>query len=269
MKNGESCCYLKNGFVTKIVSFFAIIFMTKNVKELKCFCCGQLHSIDMDDPKKNINCTGCGAKISPVIFDNICEKDMKGFYVILGFFAINALLGGMGGVMLVNGWNFWVTFCMIGVIMYFIGKIFVAKYKITEMNITTHEKTELTDAEPPDSTKFDRLVVDAVQELPQNIKSRLSNVSIVVEDKPSPFLVNKLRLRSNRVLLGVFQGIPMNKKSVWHAGTLPEKITLFQKNIEAICHSEEEMKQRIKKVVRHEVAHYVGFTEEEIRILGY
>ncbi|OHB72125.1 MAG: hypothetical protein A2W17_03190 [Planctomycetes bacterium RBG_16_41_13] len=113
------------------------------------------------------------------------------------------------------------------------------------------------------------MALDAIKELPQNIKTRLENVSIVVEDRPNAPVLEKLKLKSNRILLGVFQGIPLNKKSVWHSGTLPEKITLFQKNIESVCHSEEEIKQRIKKVVRHEVAHYVGFSEEEIRQLGY
>lgn len=50
---------------------------------------------------------------------------------------------------------------------------------------------------------------------------------------------------------------------------MPEKITIYQKNIEAISHSDEEIKHRIKKVVRHEVAHFVGFTEEQVRRLGY
>ena len=50
---------------------------------------------------------------------------------------------------------------------------------------------------------------------------------------------------------------------------MPDKITIYQKNIEAICGSDEEIKNRIKKVVRHEVAHFVGFTEEQVKWLGY
>ena len=73
----------------------------------------------------------------------------------------------------------------------------------------------------------------------------------------------------NTSLLGLFEGVPINKRSVWQSVTMPERITIFQKNIEAICNSEEEIKRRIKKVIRHEVAHLVGFTEEEIRELGY
>jgi predicted Zn-dependent protease with MMP-like domain len=50
---------------------------------------------------------------------------------------------------------------------------------------------------------------------------------------------------------------------------MPDKITIYQKNIEAVCGSDEEIKNRIKKVVRHEVAHFVGFTEEQVKLLGY
>lgn len=50
---------------------------------------------------------------------------------------------------------------------------------------------------------------------------------------------------------------------------MPERITIFQRNIENLCHSDAEIKQKIKEVVRHEVAHFVGFTEDGIKEMGY
>ena len=94
-------------------------------------------------------------------------------------------------------------------------------------------------------------------------------MAIVIESRPKSHVSKKLRLTPNRILLGLFQGIPLNKKSVWQSGTMPERITIFQDNIEAVCHSDQEIKHKIKEVVRHEVAHFVGFTEEEITKLGY
>ncbi|MBE7444849.1 MAG: metallopeptidase family protein [Planctomycetia bacterium] len=70
-------------------------------------------------------------------------------------------------------------------------------------------------------------------------------------------------------MLGLFQGVPLNKKSIWQSATIPERITIFQHNVENICRTDEEIKQKIKEVIRHEVAHFVGFTEEEIRNFGY
>ena len=118
-------------------------------------------------------------------------------------------------------------------------------------------------------TVFDQLVTDAMNELPQSLKNRLSNVSVVVEDRPTSAVLEKLGSMKNRTLLGLFQGIPLNKKSVWQPASMPERITIFRKNIENLCRSDEEIKQKIKEVVRHEVAHFVGFTEDEIRELGY
>ena len=243
--------------------------MVKDSEMVKCFHCGQPYRLDEYGQKKSITCSGCGMEIVPLITEKIREKDTKGLCVMLGFFAIVALLGALGGVMMVHGWDFWVTFAIIGGIIFFVGKIFMGKYKISEYGeylsnerLPEHPGIECV-------TNFDRLVVDAIHELPQGLKNRLANVAVIVEDKPSSSVLEKLRLVPNTLLMGVFQGVPLNKKSVWHSGTLPERITIYQKNIEAICHSEEEIKGRIKKVVRHEVAHYVGFTEEEIKGMGY
>jgi len=243
--------------------------MPKDLELLKCFHCGQTYRLDEYGRKKSITCSGCGMEVVPLIAEKIRERDTKGFCLLLGYFAIVALLGALGGVMMVHGWNFWVAFSIVGGIIFFVGKIFMGKYKITE--IGEYSPVEAVQEYPSREcvTNFDRLVIDAIHELPQNLKDRLSNVSVVVEDKPSSSVLEKLRLVPNTLLMGLFQGVPLNKKSVWHSGTLPEKITIYQKNIEAICRSEEEIKGRIKKVVRHEVAHFVGFTEEEIKGMGY
>ncbi len=243
--------------------------MVKDSEMLKCFHCGQPYRLDEYGQKKSITCSGCGMEIVPLITDKIRERDTKGLCVVLGFFTIVALLGALGGIMMVHGWSFWVTFTIIGGIIFCVGKIFMGKYKITE--IGEYLPVEAVQEYPTNEcvTNFDRLVIDAIHELPQNLKERLSTVSVVVEDKPSSSVLGKLRLLPNTMLMGLFQGVPLNKKSVWHSGTLPERITIYQKNIEAICRSEEEIKGRIKKVVRHEVAHYVGFTEEEVKGMGY
>jgi len=236
---------------------------------IKCFNCGQTNRLGNNVQNTEIICTGCSKKIQPLVFDKISEVDKRGFHALLGYFSIIALTGVMGGVMMVHGWSFLFTFTVLCGIVYLIGKIFMSKYKIIEIEEYLPDKLEQDNTEAHCSSNFDRLVVVSVNELPEKIRKCLKDVSIVVEDRPNPFVMGKLKLKSNQVLLGLFQGVPLYTKSVWHAGTMPDKITIYQKNIEAICGSDEEIKNRIKKVVRHEVAHFVGFTEEQVKWLGY
>lgn len=243
--------------------------MTKDTTVLKCFYCGKPYYLDNYNEKKSVTCQSCGSEMIPFTVEKVQKKDTKEFYVLMGFFAIAALLGALGCIMLVQGWNFWVTFAMVGGIVFLTGKIFVNKYKITEMDESLSSETVSESSDTEYTTGFDRLVMDAIHELPKDIKDYLSTVSIIVEDRPNNSLLEKLRLRPNISLLGLFEGVPLNRRSVWQSGTIPERITIFQKNIEAISHSDDEVKQKIKKVMRHEVAHFVGFTEEEIREMGY
>lgn len=243
--------------------------MEKDLGLLKCFCCGKVFHPDEYSQNRGMKCLGCGMELVPLVADTTILQETRGLWVLLGFFTIIAFLGAIGGVMLVHGWNVWVTFAMAGGMTYLIAKIFMSKYQIVEIDTYVLKEMAPEEHDGKHKTVFDQLVVDAIHELPQKVRDHLSNVSIVVESKPGIPIVEKLKLASNTTLLGLFQGVPLNKKSVWQYGAMPERITLFQENIEKLCRSDEEVKERIKKVVRHEVAHFVGFNEEEIRKLGY
>lgn len=243
--------------------------MEKDLEVLKCFHCSKAYQRDEYSLHKSMACGGCGMELVPLVADKKIPGDTKEFGVLAGFFTVIAFLGALGGVMLVHGWNFWVTFAMIGGMTYLIAKIFTGKYTIIEIDKHVSRELSPEDLGVNPVTVFDQLVVDAIKEMPQRLRDRLSNVSIVVEDKPNSHILEKLRLMSNTTLLGLFQGVPLNKKSVWQSVTMPERITLFQKNIEKVCRSDGEIKQKIKEVIRHEVAHFVGFTEEEVKKLGY
>ena len=70
-------------------------------------------------------------------------------------------------------------------------------------------------------------------------------------------------------MIGLYSGIPYTHRNTWYAGTVPDRIILFQSNIEAICRSKEELTAKIREVVIHEIAHYFGMTDKEIREAGY
>jgi predicted Zn-dependent protease with MMP-like domain len=112
--------------------------------------------------------------------------------------------------------------------------------------------------------KFEALVIRAIEALPAEFKSKLENVDVLVEDWPSPQQSSRLRLRSRAQLLGLYEGVPQTRRDRGYNLVLPDKITIFQKPIEAICRSEQEIEAEIGRVVRHEIAHHFGIGDETL-----
>jgi predicted Zn-dependent protease with MMP-like domain len=111
---------------------------------------------------------------------------------------------------------------------------------------------------------FVKVVEAALDSLPQEFRSRIKNVAILVEDFP-PNQLPPQRGQQRRLLLGIFHGVPATKKSVFDLPTGPAHIVLYQKNIEAVCSSEAEVRQQIRQTLMHELGHYFGMTEEQLR----
>jgi predicted Zn-dependent protease with MMP-like domain len=105
---------------------------------------------------------------------------------------------------------------------------------------------------------FETIVFRAIEALPAEFKSKLENVDILVEDWPSPQQIRQLRLRSKAQLLGLYEGVPQTRRDSGYNLVLPDKITIFQKPIEAQCRSIKEIESEIGRVVRHEIAHHFG-----------
>jgi len=112
--------------------------------------------------------------------------------------------------------------------------------------------------------KFEELVRLGIDAIPKRFLEKMSNVEIIVEDEPTEEQREKLKLRENSKLFGLYEGIPQTKR-LFYAGVLPDKITIFQKPIEEVCFDDEQIKERVKKTVWHEIAHHFGMDEESIR----
>ena len=119
--------------------------------------------------------------------------------------------------------------------------------------------------------EFEQIVEEALEKLPQLFQSSLQNIGITVEDYPDDAAVRLLRLPSKHNLLGLYQGIPLTRRgsSYGVAPTAPDRILLFQKNIEATCSSRECLVEKIREVLIHEIGHYFGMDEKQIRAAGY
>jgi predicted Zn-dependent protease with MMP-like domain len=130
---------------------------------------------------------------------------------------------------------------------------------------------------PPEERKMERekfvkLVEEALAALPTRFRKRIHNVAVLVENVPPA----QLPRRGSRagiidsddtesLVLGVFQGVPTTKKSVFDLPTGPDRIVLYQKNIEAVCSNEDEIRKEIRLTVLHELGHYFGMTEAQLK----
>jgi predicted Zn-dependent protease with MMP-like domain len=100
--------------------------------------------------------------------------------------------------------------------------------------------------------------------LPEEFRSRIQKVAILVEDFP-PNQSRPQPGRQRRLLLGIFHGVPATQKSVFDVMVGPGHIVLYQKNIEAVCATEAAVRQQIRLTLMHELGHYFGMTEEQLR----
>jgi len=101
-------------------------------------------------------------------------------------------------------------------------------------------------------------VAQALRGLPKAFREKLTNVAIIVEDLPPE------QSERRGLLLGLFHGIPRTEKSVFFSSP-PDRIFLYQRNIEAICSNEAEVRRQIRATLLHEVGHYFGLSEDELR----
>ena len=109
--------------------------------------------------------------------------------------------------------------------------------------------------------QFVHLVAEAVEALPEEFQARLENIDVVVEDVPSSEQMGKTGVGGGSSLLGLYEGTPLTQRNSGYSMVPPDKITIFQSTIEARCSSETEIKNEIKSVVRHEIAHHFGIDD--------
>jgi predicted Zn-dependent protease with MMP-like domain len=117
--------------------------------------------------------------------------------------------------------------------------------------------------------EFKSFMEASMSSIPSGFSAKLENIVFIFEDCPSINDVERLNLKDVKSLLGLYSGVPYTHRNTWYGGTIPDRIILFKKNIEAIVNSETELKEKIKEVIIHEVAHYFGMDEQQIRNAGF
>jgi predicted Zn-dependent protease with MMP-like domain len=113
--------------------------------------------------------------------------------------------------------------------------------------------------------KFEALVARAIDSLPAEFQRKLENVDIIVENWPTRRQLRQVKHSHPIQLLGLYQGVPQTRRGRGYGLVLPDKISIFQKPIEAQCRFGDEIEAKIEEVVRHEIAHHFGLDEKTLR----
>lgn len=119
---------------------------------------------------------------------------------------------------------------------------------------------------PPE--EFEALVAEAVDALPEMFLDMLDNVDIVVEDWPDRHTLALAGAVSRYDLLGFYHGVPKTARPHDYSNVAPDKISIYQRPIEAQCRTLEEVRDLVGRVVRHEIAHHFGIDDERLREIG-
>jgi predicted Zn-dependent protease with MMP-like domain len=106
--------------------------------------------------------------------------------------------------------------------------------------------------------RFEELVADALDGIPEALGEYMDNVAVFVEDRPP---------QPN--LLGLYQGVPLTARGISYSGTMPDRISIYRRTICAISNSEEEVVEQVRRTVIHEVAHHFGIDDPRLRELGW
>jgi len=117
--------------------------------------------------------------------------------------------------------------------------------------------------------EFDRIVKRAIGRISPEIRQHLKNVVISVRERPTRKMLQEMGLQPDELLLGVYRGVSLIKRSVTSPPLFPDTIILFQEPLEETCQTKEKLEKQIEITVVHEVAHFVGISEERLEELGY
>lgn len=105
---------------------------------------------------------------------------------------------------------------------------------------------------------------EALESLPPRFAESLSNIDLEVRDWPAPEELRAARVPAGRLLLGLYRGTPHTRRSHWYNMALPDRIFIYQRPIERVCRSDDEVRDRVRRTVLHEIAHHFGWGDPEL-----
>jgi predicted Zn-dependent protease with MMP-like domain len=116
-----------------------------------------------------------------------------------------------------------------------------------------------------DRERFEELVRRALAQIPDEIAQRIDNVDVEVQDMPSPDQLRATGVTGRGTLFGLYQGIPLTRRTSGYNLAPPDRIIIFQRPLESIARSETDLVDRVRATVVHEVAHHFGISDARLR----
>ena len=114
-----------------------------------------------------------------------------------------------------------------------------------------------------DRHSFEQLVQNSLSRLPRRFRQKIKNISIEVEDDPSPEILRAMGIERG-TLFGLYQGVPLTEREWNYGNVLPDRIVIYRRPIESSARSPEEIEEIVLETVIHEIGHYFGFADEEL-----
>ena len=114
---------------------------------------------------------------------------------------------------------------------------------------------------------FERLVLRALEELPDQFRDALENIDVQVRWRPTLAELRRARIRHG-TLFGLYLGVPLPLRSHGYSMTLPDTIVIYQETHERYCRSDSEIVEQVRQTVLHEIGHYLGIDEDRLQELG-
>ncbi|HPU13271.1 MAG TPA: metallopeptidase family protein [Aeromicrobium sp.] len=111
-----------------------------------------------------------------------------------------------------------------------------------------------------DEDRFEALVVEALEKVPEHLKARMVNVALFIEDDAPAH---------DPHLLGLYDGIPLTERDSGYAGVIPDRIFVYRNPTLAICETEAQVIEEVRITVVHEIAHHFGIDDDRLHELGY
>ena len=115
-----------------------------------------------------------------------------------------------------------------------------------------------------DRSGFQRLVEEALREIPRRFRSAMQNVAVIVEDEPPSHILEEMEIEPPDSLFGLYQGTPLPERGWGYGNALPDRISIYQRPIEEACEDDDQIRDCVAETVIHEFGHYFGMDEDQI-----